>query len=117
MDCFVFLDDVQYTNRDWRNRNKIKTNSGEHWLTIPFGSNRDKLISEIEFADLSWRETHLRSIEQFYKTTEYFDKYYGLIREYYFQQDWILLSDFNQNFIKKVFHGHSGTENHLPQFG
>ena len=22
---FVILDDVQYTNRDWRNRNQIKT--------------------------------------------------------------------------------------------
>ena len=32
---FVVLDDVQYTNRDWRNRNKIKTPSGLSWLTIP----------------------------------------------------------------------------------
>ena len=24
VDTFVFLDDVQYTNRDWRSRNRIK---------------------------------------------------------------------------------------------
>ena len=34
-DVFVLYDDVQYTRRDWRNRNKIKTAHGLHWLTIP----------------------------------------------------------------------------------
>jgi len=101
VDCFIFLDDVQYTNRDWRNRNKIKTNSGERWLTIPLGSNRDKLITEMEFKDLSWRETHLHSIERFYRRAEHFSKYYKLIKEYYYQHDWLRLSDFNQNFIKR----------------
>ena len=36
-DIFVFLDDVQYTKGDWRNRNLIKTNDGIKWLTIPVG--------------------------------------------------------------------------------
>jgi hypothetical protein len=101
VDCFIFLDDVQYTNRDWRNRNKIKSNAGEIWLTIPLGSNRDKLINEVKFTDLSWRKNHLKSIEQFYKKANYFSKYYELIREYYYQKEWIYLSDFNQNFIKR----------------
>ena len=35
VDEFIVYDDVQYTKRDWRNRNKIKTPSGEMWLTIP----------------------------------------------------------------------------------
>jgi hypothetical protein len=101
VDCFIFLDDVQYTNRDWRNRNKIKSNLGEHWITIPLGNNRDKLIREVKFNDLSWRENHLQSIEQFYRTADCFSKYFELIKEYYYQKDWIYLSDFNQNFIKR----------------
>jgi hypothetical protein len=28
VDEFIFYDDVQYTRRDWRNRNKIKTSTG-----------------------------------------------------------------------------------------
>ena len=79
VDCFIFLDDVQYTNRDWRNRNKIKTNTGETWLTIPLGSNRDKKISEVKFNDLTWRDLHLQTIEQFYKKTRYYYKYIKLI--------------------------------------
>lgn len=35
VDVFVFLDDVQYTTRDWRNRNKIKTPRGVEWVTVP----------------------------------------------------------------------------------
>ena len=34
-DLFVIYDDVQYTRRDWRNRNRIKTRDGVQWLTIP----------------------------------------------------------------------------------
>ena len=34
-DTFVFLDDVQFTRRDWRNRNKIRTREGWTWLTVP----------------------------------------------------------------------------------
>lgn len=34
-DQFVYLDDVQYTRHDWRNRNRIKTASGSVWLTVP----------------------------------------------------------------------------------
>ena len=35
VDCFVLLDQVQYTKSDWRNRNKIKTVNGTQWLTVP----------------------------------------------------------------------------------
>ena len=34
-DEFILLDDVQFTKRDWRSRNRIKTKDGLHWLTIP----------------------------------------------------------------------------------
>lgn len=35
VDEFVLYDDVQYTRRDRRNRNKIKTPVGLSWLTVP----------------------------------------------------------------------------------
>ena len=34
VDEFILYDDMQYTRRDWRNRNKIKTPSGLQWLSI-----------------------------------------------------------------------------------
>ena len=35
VDEFIFLDDVQFTKRDWRNRNQIRTSTGPKWLTVP----------------------------------------------------------------------------------
>jgi len=35
VDEFILYDHVQYTRRDWRNRNQIKTAHGLQWLTIP----------------------------------------------------------------------------------
>ena len=35
VDEFYLFDDVQFTRRDWRNRNKIILDGKVHWLTIP----------------------------------------------------------------------------------
>ena len=35
VDEFILLDEVQFTKRDWRSRNRIKTKDGVAWLTIP----------------------------------------------------------------------------------
>ena len=45
VDEFILYDDMQYTRRDWRNRNKIKTPDGLKWLTIPV-VNKGKFFSE-----------------------------------------------------------------------
>ena len=34
-DILVLYDDMQFTKRDWRNRNRIQTYNGLQWLTIP----------------------------------------------------------------------------------
>ena len=38
VDEFILYDDMQYTRRDWRNRNQIKTVDGVKWLTISVDS-------------------------------------------------------------------------------
>ena len=59
-DEFVLLDDVQYTRRDWRNRNLIKTKSGLKWLTIPVAvkGNYNIQIKDVMTVDNSWRKKH-----------------------------------------------------------
>ena len=37
-EIFVFLDDVQFEKNGWHNRNKIKTSTGDIWLTVPVNS-------------------------------------------------------------------------------
>jgi WbqC-like protein family len=64
VDEFVLYDDVQYTRRDWRNRNRIKTPTGPHWLTIPVDTKGKYLqkVKDTMIADSSWRSVHWRSI-------------------------------------------------------
>ncbi len=69
-DTFVILDDVQYTVRDWRNRNRIKTPNGIIWLTVPVRSQnvREKLIKDVEIDNSQdWQRKHLKTFETFYK--------------------------------------------------
>jgi hypothetical protein len=53
VDEFVLFDDVQYTRRDWRNRNRIKTPRGPAWLTIPVNTGGHYLspIKDITVSD------------------------------------------------------------------
>jgi hypothetical protein len=68
VDLFVLFDDVQYTNRDWRNRNKIKTREGMSWLTVPV-KNRHAVQTiqetEIDYSE-PWQENHLNKIKENY---------------------------------------------------
>lgn len=101
-DVFVFLDDVQFTNRDWRSRNKIKTAQGPKWLTVPVGSNRDKLIQEVVIPSADWQKVHWDNIKQFYQKAPFFAQYKAIFEEIYLGKKWETLSGFNQEVTKKI---------------
>ena len=58
VDEFILYDDMQYTTRDWRNRNKIKTATGTSWLTIPI--RHDSRSQKINESALANHRTDLR---------------------------------------------------------
>lgn len=74
-DDMVLLDSVQYTRRDWRNRNKIKTPGGTAWLTIPVEAKGQYLqaIDETRIAGRDWAASHIRAIELAYARAAYYD--------------------------------------------
>lgn len=102
VDTFIFYDDVQYTNRDWRNRNKIKTPHGLQWLSIPCGSNRDKLINEVRVDNAPWQQGHYQVLENNYRKAPYWKDFEPFLGEMYIEREWAYLSDFNQAFIESV---------------
>lgn len=63
-DGLVLLDSVQYTRRDWRNRNRIKTPQGASWLTIPVEAKGkfNQAVDETRITAAGWADDHLRSI-------------------------------------------------------
>lgn len=68
VDEFVLFDDVQFTRRDWRNRNRIKTPQGLTWLSIPVQTKGEylALIKDIEISDAAWAERHWKTIAAAY---------------------------------------------------
>lgn len=67
-DEFILFDTMQYTRRDWRNRNLIKTPQGPQWLSIPVEVKGKYLqrINETEISDKDWAEKHWRTLKNNY---------------------------------------------------
>jgi hypothetical protein len=68
-DVFVYYDDVQYDKHGWRNRNRIKTQDGPQWLTIPVrhGQGGPPRILDVEIdRRVPWARKHVASIRQAY---------------------------------------------------
>jgi hypothetical protein len=77
VDEFVLYDIVQFTKRDWRNRNRIKTPAGLRWLTIPVATAGayHQSIAETRISDPGWAATHWRTLTHAYAHAPYFEAY------------------------------------------
>jgi hypothetical protein len=77
VDEFILLDDVQFTRRDWRSRNRIKTKDGLAWLTIPVASKGryEQRICDTVIASPEWGARHWRTICGAYGRADSFATY------------------------------------------
>ena len=77
-DVYVVYDDVQFPrSKEFGNRNKIKTNNGSLWLTLPvIGKSEFRNFNKIEINQNGWEKNHLSQIINFYKKSPFFDLYY-----------------------------------------
>jgi hypothetical protein len=102
-DVFVFYDDVQYDDRGWRNRNRIKTASGTQWLTIPV-LGRGAQVEMIPLRDVAicwdrpWPRKHWTTIRHAYSRAPFFRRYGGLVEALYARRD-ERLADFTIEFV------------------
>jgi len=95
VDTFVFLDDVQFTRRDWRNRNRIRTREGWMWLTVPvLHKNRFKEFLKETRIDNSvpWPRKHREAIRANYGQSAFFDLYFPALESIY-GKPWVYLAD------------------------
>jgi WbqC-like protein family len=105
VDEFVLFDDVQYTRRDWRNRNRIKAPAGPIWLTIPVNAKGNHLapINRITVSDRSWARRHWRSLVAHYRRAAHFETYRQPFEALYAEcGDETYLSAINYKMISKV---------------
>ena len=85
-DHVIFLDDVQYTRRDWRNRNRIKTPNGPKWISVPVntkGRFANMRVCEAVISEPGWKAQHLASIQNAYRTAPHFESVIGKLETWF----------------------------------
>jgi hypothetical protein len=104
VDEFILFDDAQYTRRDWRNRNLIKTREGPLWLTIPVRTTGEYLtpIRSIVASDSQWRTTHWRSLTASYARAPHFRSYSETLERLYLGSEQDRLSEINHAFLAGI---------------
>ena len=105
VDEFVLYDDVQYTRRDWRNRNQIKTAGGLQWLSVPLNVKGHYLaaVKDMTVADRSWAARHWKTIAHNYACAAGFDEVAGWLEALYASAGRLSrLSEVNYLFIEAL---------------
>ena len=103
VDEFILYVEVQYTKNDWRNRNKIKTPTGVHWITIPvFQTSLEQTIHETKVSDVKWARKNWNTLVANYSKAPNFNQYKGVFEELYLNCNSEYLSDINFSFINCI---------------
>jgi hypothetical protein len=76
VDKIVLLDDVNFINGGWINRNRIAVKGQPHWLTLPLAkASQNRLINEIEIVDDQlWRRKAIRTIRLSYRSAPFVEQ-------------------------------------------
>ena len=104
VDEFIIYDEMQYTKNDWRNRNKIKTNKGVEWLTIPVRvESISQKINETLIFDKNWSKKHRAALQTNYAKATCFKETKDFIFNLYEEASHTNnLSEINLIFIKGI---------------
>lgn len=104
VDEFILYDDMQYTRRDWRNRNQIKTPQGVQWITVPVhvkGKYYQK-IRDTQIDGDAWAASHWKALEQNYRRAAHFNEISAWLRPLYLERTYSHLSDLNRCFMNAI---------------
>ena len=104
VDEFILYDDMQYTRRDWRNRNQIKTPQGVQWLTVPVRvkGKYEQKIRDTEIDGSDWAVAHWKALVQNYARAPHFAEIAAWLEPLYLSGSSPLLSDLNRRFIQAI---------------
>ena len=76
VDEFIIYDEMQFTKRDWRNRNKIKTPSGLQWISVPVLSKGkfQQKINKTKIDGNHWQKIHWNTLIKNYSRASFFEE-------------------------------------------
>jgi hypothetical protein len=104
VDEFILYDEVQYTRRDWRNRNRFKSPAGVRWLSVPVQVKGRYLqrVDETLISDPGWGESHWSALTNWYREAPFFDSYREVFEAAYLDSSEEHLSKVNRRFLELI---------------
>lgn len=99
VDMFVFLDDAQYSNQYYYNRNRIKTPNGVQMLTVPVKKTFGQKLNEVLIENnILWQKKHIKALNTNYNKAEHFKDYKDFFTDVY-STEWARLHDLNMKLL------------------
>jgi hypothetical protein len=104
VDEFILYDDMQYTRRDWRNRNRIKTSQGPLWLTLPVkvSGRFHQSIRETELDGTEWAVRHWKTLFGNYRSASHYQEIARLLEPIYLGSRHTHLSPLNRTLLEAI---------------
>ena len=104
-DLFIIEDNVQYEQQGFTNRNKIMTQTGVRWLTVPVEHvDKPLLISDVKISNKGepqWGNRHWLTLKHSYCKAPYWNSYSQFFEDTY-SREWTKLIDLNMHLIKGI---------------
>jgi len=81
-DIFVYLDDVQYTKKDWRNNNQLKSPYGIKPIHVPVSNaSRNIMINQALISyNNQWEKDLINKISDWYRKAPFFEEIISFIQ-------------------------------------
>ncbi|MFA5019706.1 MAG: WbqC family protein [Candidatus Pacearchaeota archaeon] len=103
-DIFVIRDEVLYVRKEFQNRNKIRINGNDNlnnpqskWVGVPVCHKEDYIKhilinNELKIKGKNWKHQLIHDLEANYKKTEYFNKFFPMLKEIILKEHTTLLN-------------------------
>jgi hypothetical protein len=102
VDYFVLYDDAQFTKNDWRNRNRIKTQGGVEWISVPVGTDINRRIRDVTLPDKRWQVKHWAMLQSNYGRAPFFRACAEWLQPIFLEQRHETLSALNRTLIEAI---------------
>ena len=93
---------MQFTKNDWRNRNLIRLNEKEHWLSVPCGSSISRSIDEVRPTTANWYIKHAQTLKHSYAKAPYWKEFGEELLSVYQGLAGKTLSEINERLLRYI---------------
>ena len=104
VDCFIFLDDVQFARSSWQQKNRILVSGNEHVLKVPVKKAplTSRLLAIETRVESNWASRHIEIMRSAYANAPFGPETVDFLASCYDELPQTLLARFNRQVIERI---------------